>query len=81
MKPTGYVRKVDALGRIVLPKKIMKELGLKYNDQIEVELDGEMLAVKKYFAKCDICRRVGKLIEIKERLICENCMAELKLKK
>ncbi|KGA83663.1 AbrB family transcriptional regulator [Lysinibacillus fusiformis] len=48
MKSTGVVRKVDELGRVVLPIELRKTLGIKEKDPIEIFVDGEKIILKKY---------------------------------
>ena len=64
MKATGMVRKVDDLGRIVLPKEIRTNLGLDIGTPVEFYVDGELVIVKKYDA-------AGSVAELVEKLECE----------
>lgn len=48
MKSTGIVRKVDELGRIVLPIELRRGLGIVEKDSIEIYVDGDQIILKKY---------------------------------
>lgn len=48
MKSTGMVRKVDELGRVVIPIELRRSLGIKEKDAIEIYIDGEQIILKKY---------------------------------
>lgn len=48
MKSTGMVRKVDELGRVVLPIELRRSLGIKEKDAIEIYIDGDKIILKKY---------------------------------
>ena len=62
MKSTGIVRKVDELGRIVLPIELRRTLDIAEKDAIEIYVDGESIILKKYEPTCIFCgdgRNVG----------------------
>lgn len=66
MKQTGVTRKIDELGRIVIPKEIRKNLGIRDGDTIEIYTDQDSLVLKKYFEVRryeDICNKVCELIK------------------
>ena len=48
MNPTGIVRRVDDLGRIVIPRGIRRILGIKESDPMEIFIDGEDIIIRKY---------------------------------
>ena len=55
MKSTGIVRKVDGLGRVVLPKELRRTLGVDMKDSMEIYVDGEQIILKKYQPACIFC--------------------------
>ena len=55
MKSTGIVRKVDELGRIVLPIEMRRTLGIGEKDSLEIFIDGETVVLKKYSPACIFC--------------------------
>lgn len=48
MKSTGVVRRIDELGRIVIPKEIRKNMRIKSGDNLEVFLEGDDIVLRKY---------------------------------
>ena len=55
MKATGIVRKVDELGRIVLPIELRRTLNIDIRDPLEIYVDGESIMLKKYQPACIFC--------------------------
>jgi transcriptional pleiotropic regulator of transition state genes len=48
MKSTGIVRKVDELGRVVIPIELRRTLGIAEKDSLEIYVDDERIILKKY---------------------------------
>ena len=61
MKSTGIVRKVDELGRIVLPIELRRTLDIAEKDCLEIYMDGESIVLKKYQPACLINSRLGNI--------------------
>ena len=80
MKSTGIVRKVDELGRVVIPKETREILSIGERDSLEVFTDGDMILLKKYSPGCIFCNNVNNLTIYKDKYICEECSEELKSK-
>ena len=83
MKATGMVRKVDDLGRVVLPKEIRTNLGIDVGVPVEFYVDGDLLIIKKYDAAGSVEELVAKLeyeIRMKEHLLTPKQMAKLNKK-
>jgi len=78
MKATGIVRKVDELGRVVLPIELRRTLDIEEKDPIEIFVDENMIILKKYEPECIVCSNAGDVIVYKGKNICKQCMAELK---
>ena len=78
MKSTGIVRKVDDLGRIVLPKELRKVLNIDERDPLEIFVDGNYIMLQKYEPSCIFCGNAEKVISYKGKNICQSCMGELK---
>ena len=77
MRATGYVRKLDSLGRIVLPKSLRRQLDIKVGDSIEmfVDKDGNVV-LDKYLPRCIFCENVSEsLVEYKGKVMCRECLA------
>jgi AbrB family transcriptional regulator, transcriptional pleiotropic regulator of transition state genes len=78
MKSTGIVRKVDELGRIVLPIELRRTLEIAEKDALEIYVDGEQIILKKYQPACIFCSNAKDVENYKGKNICTSCLAELK---
>lgn len=78
MKALGIVRKVDELGRIVLPIEIRRRFDIKHGDSLEVYVEGEALIYKKYRPTCIFCGESDNIEEYKGKDICSECLINLK---
>ena len=78
MKATGIVRKVDELGRIVLPIELRRNLGIEIKDPIEIYVDGDYIVLKKYEPACIFCGNAKDVTRIHDKNVCANCISELK---
>lgn len=74
MKSTGIVRKVDELGRIVLPIELRRTLGIEEKDRIEIFVDGESIILRKYQPACIFCDNAKDIINYKDKNICPDCI-------
>ena len=73
MKSTGIVRRVDELGRIVIPIELRNKLKIAEKDPIEIYVDGSSIVLKKYEETCVFCGSTKNVVEYKEKLICTKC--------
>lgn len=78
MKTTGIVRKIDELGRIVLPMEIRKVLEIKVGDSLEISNIDDTIVIKKYSKSCIFCGREEGVKEIKGKAICNICANEIR---
>ncbi|MBC2581013.1 AbrB/MazE/SpoVT family DNA-binding domain-containing protein [Clostridium sp. DJ247] len=78
MKSTGIVRKVDELGRIVLPIELRRTLGIDLKDSLGIYVEGNNIILKKYNPSCIFCGDAKDVINYKGKNICTSCIAELK---
>lgn len=78
MKSTGIVRKVDELGRIVLPMELRHTMNINEKDPIGIFVDADTIILKKYEPSCIFCGEAKYVREYKGKNICENCMQDLK---
>jgi len=78
MKSTGFVRKVDSLGRIVLPVELRKTFVINIKDPMEIYVDGEQIILKKYEPACVFCGNARYVSNYKGKNLCNDCMEELK---
>lgn len=77
MKATGIVRKVDELGRIVLPIELRRTLDIEERDPIEIFLDGDKIVLQKYEPACLFCGSSHGLVTYKGKNVCSECAKEL----
>ena len=77
MKSTGIVRKVDELGRIVLPIELRRTLGIEEKDRIEIFVEGESVILRKYQPACLFCDNAKDLILFKGKNICPDCIRSM----
>ena len=77
MKATGIVRKVDELGRVVIPIELRRTLGIDLKDPLEIYVEGENIIFKKYEPACVFCGDARNIKNFKGKNICANCIAEL----
>lgn len=78
MKNIGIVRKVDDLGRIVIPKELRSTLYISEKDALEIYTEGEQIILKKYEPCCIFCGEAKEVINFKGKNICKSCLKELK---
>ena len=78
MKSTGMVRKVDELGRIVLPAEIRQNLDIQVKDAIEIFTEGERIVLQKYRPSCIFCNNVDHVVYFQDKRVCSECIAKLK---
>lgn len=77
MKSTGIIRKVDELGRVVIPIEIRNKFDIAEKDPIEIYVDGSSIVLKKYEPNCVFCGNTKNLNNFKDRLVCSKCTQKL----
>lgn len=77
MKSTGIVRKVDELGRIVLPIELRRTLGINIKDALEIYVDQEKVILKKYEPDCVFCGNAGDNQFFHGKNVCRECAIAL----
>lgn len=80
MKNTGIVRRLDKLGRIVLPKEICRVFNIETKDFLEIYVEDEKIILQKYNPSCIFCKSDVNVTEFKDKYICEACLKELNAK-
>ena len=78
MKSTGMVRKVDELGRIVLPAEIRQNMDIETRDSLEIYTDGDRIILQKYHPACIFCTNADNLVYFNQKRICPECLAKIK---
>ena len=74
MKSTGIVRKVDELGRIVLPIELRHTLGIGPKDSLEIYVDDNTVILRKYQPACIFCDDARDVVSFKGKNVCVNCI-------
>lgn len=74
MKSTGIVRKVDELGRIVLPIELRRNLDIEERDALEIYMDGDKIVLRKYEPACVFCGSDQDLVTYREKNVCSACI-------
>lgn len=77
MKSTGIVRKVDELGRIVLPIEMRRTLDIAEKDSLEIYVDGTSVILKKYKPSCIFCDSNKDVVQFKGKNVCPKCLREI----
>lgn len=79
MRDTGIVRRVDDLGRVVIPMELRRSLGIKVKDPLAIFVDGDRVVLARPEKSCAICGSVNaEFVEVRDRLVCEECVGELR---
>ena len=77
MKSTGIVRKVDELGRVVIPTELRRTLDIAEKDALEIYVDADKIILKKYEPACVFCGSADNVINYKNKNVCQACLAEM----
>jgi AbrB family transcriptional regulator, transcriptional pleiotropic regulator of transition state genes len=77
LKSTGVVRKIDELGRIVLPSELRRVFGIREGEELEISVEGERVILQKRSDTCLFCGAEAPTLEYRGRRVCESCAEEL----
>jgi transcriptional pleiotropic regulator of transition state genes len=77
VKSTGIVRKIDDLGRLVIPKELRKTMNINKKDPMEIFIDGDRIILNKYEPACIFCGSMDKNIKYEGRIVCKECIEEM----
>ncbi len=78
MKSTGIVRKIDSLGRIVLPKELRRQLNIDMDSSLEIFVEGNSIVLKKYQPACVFCGEAKDVTNYKGQNVCSHCLDALR---
>ena len=78
MKSTGFVKKIDELGRILIPKELRSSMELDTKDALEMFVDGDRIVLQKYQPACIFCSNADNIVFFEGRRICASCLSKLK---
>ncbi|MFQ9149425.1 MAG: AbrB/MazE/SpoVT family DNA-binding domain-containing protein [Eubacteriales bacterium] len=77
MKSIGIVRKIDELGRIVLPIELRNKMDINTKDSVEIFVDNDKIILKKYQPCCVFCGNADNVTMFKGKLVCRDCIEEM----
>ena len=77
MKSTGIIRKVDELGRIVLPIELRRTLDIAERDELEIYLDGDQIILQKFEPSCIFCGSSYRLVSYHGKNVCQECIRNM----
>ena len=77
MKSTGIIRKVDDLGRIVLPIELRRTLDIVERDELEIYMENDQIVLRKYEPACIFCGLDRKLVTYNGKNICRECIRKM----
>ena len=77
IKSTGIVRKVDELGRVVLPKELRNTLNIAQKDPLEIYVEGDTVILKKYEPACVFCGTASDVITYMDKKVCKECVEKM----
>jgi transcriptional pleiotropic regulator of transition state genes len=78
VKRTGVARKMDQLGRVVLPAEVRRRFGIQPGDMIEIAVDSDAILLTKVEDRCVFCGGSAALIEFSGKLVCRTCVSRLR---
>ncbi len=78
MKSTGIVRRLDELGRIVLPIELRRVLDLNEKDPVEIFVEEDRIILRKYQSSCIFCGNVNDVVKFKDKNVCRECIKAMK---
>lgn len=73
LKATGIVRKVDELGRVVIPKELRTTLDISVGAPLEIFVNGSQIILTKYQPGCDLCGELVDVVSFKNKKVCKHC--------
>lgn len=77
MKSTGIIRKVDELGRIVLPIELRRTLDIAERDEIEIYMENDRIILQKFEPACLFCGSSRGLITYRRKNVCQECIKKM----
>lgn len=76
-KATGIVRRVDELGRIVLPVELRRTLEIQERDEVEIYVEGSSIILRKYRPSCIFCSGGKNVVKFKGKNVCPRCLKSI----
>ncbi len=77
MKSTGIIRRVDELGRIVIPIELRRTLDIDQKDPLKISVEDSTILLRKYEPACIFCGNAKEVVRFKGKTICRRCIQSL----
>lgn len=77
VKATGIVRKIDELGRIVIPIELRRTLNIDVKDPLEIYVEGNNIILRKYEPTCVFCGDGKDVVRVRDKNVCRKCIREI----
>ncbi|MGI6184767.1 MAG: AbrB/MazE/SpoVT family DNA-binding domain-containing protein [Candidatus Fimadaptatus sp.] len=78
MRDSGIVRRVDNLGRIVIPMEMRRALSIEIHDPMEIFMDGDSIVLRRKRMSCSLCGAKDALHKLDDKFLCESCVKRIK---
>ena len=78
MKSTGIIRKVDELGRIVIPIELRRTLYIAERDELEIFMENDRIILQKYQPSCIFCSSSESLVVYQRKNVCRECLRKMR---
>lgn len=80
MKATGIIRKVDELGRIVLPIELRRTMDIAVRDELEIFIDNDRVVLQKceQHGSCVFCGSNQELQSYRGKNVCRDCLDKMR---
>ncbi|MCH4886301.1 AbrB/MazE/SpoVT family DNA-binding domain-containing protein [Acidaminobacter sp. JC074] len=78
MRSTGIVRKVDELGRVVIPIELRRTLMIDVKDALEIYTEADTIVLKKYEPACIFCGQARDVRDVRGKNVCPACIDDIK---
>jgi transcriptional pleiotropic regulator of transition state genes len=80
IKSTGIVRKVDELGRVVIPIELRRTLDIAERDALEIYVDADKIILRKYEPACVFCGSAEDVVSFRGKNVCQACLHAMQAK-
>ena len=78
MKSTGFIKKIDRIGRFKFPQLLLTKLEIKPDDLLVIYKDAESIVIEKYEESCIFCEETANIVDIRGKKVCPSCLKEIK---
>jgi transcriptional pleiotropic regulator of transition state genes len=77
LKTIGTARRIDQLGRVVVPAELRRLLGIRQGDLLDIRMEDGRLVLLKIDPECALCGRIDNLVEMHEKHVCKDCVRDI----